>query len=875
MEKGERVVYHGRCDVGGHQATGKALRFINLKTMVEGIMTSARPYSVNAPPSAASVVSLNAGRRPVRGPLWTALVKITLDRMQGSLNTLFEKLDDSLYDMSNASSSNASHAFFEGLRALRKQRAQVVSVILGHVGEAWTRCEQGQSLESMNAGGKANRSEMALIDNDVLEEGLAIEVAARNAGAVGKRELEALRHRLAVLRGGVDAETVEVPVAPEHLLEAFQAGLNEIPALTTEVKIVIYKNFDRQVLHHTVPEIYKALNDAMVEAGILRDWRPPAPTIRREESPADRAGAPAEGQDEAPPSSSDAASGRERSGSPSSGTAPTAATSSAPGGFLSMMGNLLAGFRRKRPAATPDVPMGETRYEGPGSQAGSAPSGSYPSGYASSPAGPAYEGPPVDLDELVSGLQWLQSAPGLQAALGSQGPSTGASSPAASAKSLHGFQDIPAPGPNVDPMETAARLKSQILSILNSEKEEGQAPAHISQPHEDIIDTVALLFDFVGKDDVLPPALQAILSRLQIPYLRMALMEPELFVRPNHPARLLLNLMSEAAKGCSTEPDETAAQIVGVIEQSVNTIITSPSLDRAVFERQMGAFREDLTVARRRADVRERRLADTVKGQETMRAARSAVAEGVVPLVRTGLPDWFSLLLLRSWTTGLTLIWNKEGPDSKEFIQGKSWMNDMTLLARATPSPNLRRAVDERWRGWCVTWNMVLTRAALSPEDIEKWTRELKGWLSERAGASLPPVAPAVTQARVEQARQLPEAPPLQLTPPSPPPPPSPDPVSSEALETAERVTVGTWIEFSDTDTVQRGKLLWISPFSRRLLFVGTNGLQVRDWGREQLAAAFSAGHARRIPEEALMERAMGSIVRRLKADADADAQPA
>ena len=63
------------------------------------------------------------------------------------------------------------------------------------------------------------------------------------------------------------------------------------------------------------------------------------------------------------------------------------------------------------------------------------------------------------------------------------------------------------------------------------------------------IDIVAMLFDYVFVDDDIPGNVKAMLGRLQIPLLKVALLDKAFFSSTEHPARRLARPLAEAAIG--------------------------------------------------------------------------------------------------------------------------------------------------------------------------------------------------------------------------------------------------------------------------------------------------------------------------------------
>lgn len=67
------------------------------------------------------------------------------------------------------------------------------------------------------------------------------------------------------------------------------------------------------------------------------------------------------------------------------------------------------------------------------------------------------------------------------------------------------------------------------------------------------LDTLSLIFDAIFATPDLPDVIKSILSRLQIPLLRTAILDDTFFANTQHPARQLINRMARAA--CGLTPD--------------------------------------------------------------------------------------------------------------------------------------------------------------------------------------------------------------------------------------------------------------------------------------------------------------------------------
>ena len=92
--------------------------------------------------------------------------------------------------------------------------------------------------------------------------------------------------------------------------------------------------------------------------------------------------------------------------------------------------------------------------------------------------------------------------------------------------------------------EIELTAKNQLFSVSE------QIPASETTPKErTTIDVVAMLFEFILEDEQIPATVRGQLARLQIPFLKAAMLAPEMLHNAQYPARVLLNRMSSSAIG--------------------------------------------------------------------------------------------------------------------------------------------------------------------------------------------------------------------------------------------------------------------------------------------------------------------------------------
>jgi len=111
----------------------------------------------------------------------------------------------------------------------------------------------------------------------------------------------------------------------------------------------------------------------------------------------------------------------------------------------------------------------------------------------------------------------------------------------------HLQSEYPAYDPDMVAVPQAINLTQALAARANRL---GASPnAAIRQGDEDVVTFVDILFDYILNDRNLAIPMKALIVRLQIPIVKLAILDKSFFSRPCHPARRLLNDLSSAGIG--------------------------------------------------------------------------------------------------------------------------------------------------------------------------------------------------------------------------------------------------------------------------------------------------------------------------------------
>jgi len=785
---------------------------------------------MTAPNDTPKVVDLSKrqampGANDRMGDLLKLVRGISQKRINGLVSTLFENVDDALFDLAERAGSNALQTeFFDGMREVRKKRQLVERLFQEQAAKNFTEFAEGKLKSVKPEVAPQASGGLSLVDDQELEESLAVSSMVAKAENRLQRSLYQINQRLGVIIGGGKVEDANNPIGPAVLGQAFRTAVRDFQ-VNMQVKLIIYKLFDRYVMAGLEP-LYEEVNIELIRAGVLPQIRHVVPHGSRPMPPPAGAGMGPLGPAQA---------GIPLAGS-AAGTAyydPAAAELQAE--VYSQLRNLLASRHHGR------VSSGDFAAGAPG----------------------------LSPTELLSALTILQG----------QAPALPRDSMA-------------------DAAQAVQALKQELLEQVHKLSGETK-PHHVSSADEDTIDLVGMLFEFILQDRNLPAQIQALLGRLQIPYLKVAILDKHLFAQKTHPARRLLDALADAGKSWSEESDKDH-RLQDRIRQVVETILTDFDDDVAIFDRELENFGGFMEQYHRRAEIAEQRAAEATRGREKLQDARRTAAREILSRIEErNLPPVVHAVLSRPWANYLVLTLLRQGENSDEwksalrFADEFVWSalpktNDLERTRLRALLPQLEKALRHGLATVAYHDNDVkqlmhelsqFYQRLLDGEKVE--VKTAKEVIAAGAASAIPSAAPAqptTTSAGAPQA-EAPAAPVavpatqspveeivLNSNPAETPAPEENYAEDDEFLKSAREIKVGTWLEFADEQgNRERAKLSWISPISSKYLFVNRRGLKVCDKTVFALAAELRRGSTIVLEEVPLFDRALDAIVARLR----------
>ena len=737
------------------------------------------------------------------------------------------QIDDALFDLADHATDNKEQAlYFDAMREVRLKRSAMES---GFKDDFITGGNDDIKAvrEPPATFGDPDTStmELSIVDSDALEQSLAVANMITKVTDTCREQLAALNIRVGKLLGDQDLKRYRNPLGPERVCATFERACEHVD-LDVKIKLLILKLFDRYVASE-MDAIYRSANHFLAQAGVIPEI--PVTALHRgshRHSPRRRADSAFH---TAP---TDGEYSQQFAGGPvSSHEAP----------LLNALEALLQGHY----AAGGSAVLSETFL--PSGRGGAT---NQSIGDPSSPNLP----PTADDRQYLGHLTRLQHG------------------------DISGLQGSPL----VFDTQVLAQGTSNVLRPLKATFD----AAGVAGVDGVLIDIVAMLFDFILDNDQLPQAISAQIGRLQIPVLKAAILDRNLFASKQHPVRQLLNRLAEVGLSCDSGDTDPVFQ---QIQRQVNRIVNEFDVDLEIFSSALHALDDAVRAEQEMAEREERRATKLAERKSRLAAAKIAAEQLVEQhTLQDDVPAFVEAFLRRYWHQLLVLVHYRHGNQSDawrycvETLQVVMWStcSTRTLSDRKRIVENLPRLVRRLKKGMAhiniapEARNEFLSALEQRHTDIIRKTDAGTAVPNRDPDRSLPPSHPSEESTSAAEPSH-PTGETAQNTPQSDPPAPAgeivrqasqieasqPESLSAtatpEPIETAVPESTATEPE-SDEDEAQTEEAATDSQLLRNLF--RKRGIDVTEFEIEEITLGTAA-----LPEEELIEDEFTATARSMK----------
>ncbi|MBL4661098.1 MAG: DUF1631 family protein [Alcanivoracaceae bacterium] len=377
----------------------------------------------------------------------------------------------------------------------------------------------------------------------------------------------------------------------------------------------------------------------------------------------------------------------------------------------------------------------------------------------------------------------------------------------------------------------------EIKNSLLLEIEKSQQ--YLEQQDRDTINLVTMLFQLIIGNRNIPDPIKISLTKLQIPFLKAAIQDDSLLANKQHPAQILLDLISHSSIGWSVELD-TNNRFINKINETVDTILDENHLNEVFFNTQLNNYQNFITQHKNNFEIEQKRVQGKSMGRgKIITAMKTVEALLAHKMDDNPMPMLIKNMLLGPWKNLLALLLVRHSNTSEKYLRMVQFIDDLIAILK---SKQYEIVVQKNIGKLCIEYEEGLKLVAYNGEELHNKREELyqcllklhklddkrkniNFFLESSQSTSVNTQDQSDTsknQASSDKNSQI----------------------STQGLKDLNQkdkklvaaIKTGMWLAFSDDDEPFQAKLSWISPRSGKFLFVNSKGLKTIDKTPQQLA---------------------------------------
>jgi len=244
-----------------------------------------------------------------------------------------------------------------------------------------------------------------------------------------------------------------------------------------------------------------------------------------------------------------------------------------------------------------------------------------------------------------------------------------------------------------------------------------------------VIEVVALIFDSILAEERIPPSVRVWFARLQMPVLRVAVVDQDFLGAMDHPARQLIDRMGSCVLGF--DPGVSMAPLEAEIKRVVQVIEQYPETGRRVFELVLGEFQQflrDHLIGQ--GDVsRVATLAQQVEQKETLAVKFTIELRRL--LGDTPVREPVREFLFKVWVEVMAVASVRYGAQHPDSLALRQAAADVLWMADAKPTREERAQVIARLPALLAQLREGMTLLGLQPAAQETHLGRLSDALAE------------------------------------------------------------------------------------------------------------------------------------------------
>lgn len=393
----------------------------------------------------------------------------------------------------------------------------------------------------------------------------------------------------------------------------------------------------------------------------------------------------------------------------------------------------------------------------------------------------------------------------------------------------------------------------------------GEALSRLGQADNDVVNFVGMLFDYILNDRNLAIPMKALIGRLQLPIVKLAVLDKSFFEKTSHPARQLLNELSSAGIGWSSAAELKRDALYDKIESIVLRVMNGFQDNPDVFQELVDELRGFISKDQHKREQVEARVTATETGKARTHEAKQTVQQ-LINRKASGmrLPPDIGRFISDTWAKVLVYAAVSDGEQSPLWQKCVQTLDDLLWCLQPLDSLDDIEKRTAMFEGLLQHlsegMNAIKMPAEQSAEHHDRIYAHFHE-ISSHDRSFLEEDEPPAPEQKLEIMEEIvltapdEELDPVDTVPPEP-----------EYLEQISKLNIGVWVELTQEDGERlRCKLATIVEPGPRYVFVNRRGMKVLEKSRMGLAVDLKRKALTVLQESQVFDRALQAVIGNLR----------
>jgi len=371
----------------------------------------------------------------------------------------------------------------------------------------------------------------------------------------------------------------------------------------------------------------------------------------------------------------------------------------------------------------------------------------------------------------------------------------------------------------------------------------------LSEPDEDVLDLVSLLFTEIQQEAALSESVKSALLQLQIPLAAACLRQYSFFINKDNPIRQLIDNLFAA--GLFLNGDDYGDRLVYErVVDIIRRIVKEQGSSLAFWITESGEFSHYLEKHMQRSRIIEERSLQVMQNKEALALSKKAVAETIDGCLRgKELPAAIVDFLRKVWQDVLLVDYVRKAEEPELWQASVRAMEELIISVLPPADESERKQILKFLPGLIQELRNGLKRISYDKNAQSRFFKDLAVWhiilmdKKEKKPESSAETGRITTADDSEEinAALMPECTDPQLA----------------------NLAEDSWVAFDLESGRQWGKLVWQSSATGMLHFVGKNGVKTIEISAAELAEKFRGRQAARVElnEKTITERVLSNLM--------------